>query len=94
MPRVVMTAMVEDASVWEEKYRSHADLFREIWPGPVPDVHFATTEGNEVALCMDVDDLDGYFAMLERPEIAEAMAEDGVRRDTVKVFVLDKTASF
>lgn len=94
MPRIVMTAMVEDATVWEERYRSHGEVFKKIWPGPVPDVHFTTTEANEVAMCADVDDVEGYFAMLEGPEIAEAMAHDGVRRDTVKVYVLDKIASF
>lgn len=94
MPRVVLTAEIEDPSVWEERFRSHGDLFRGLWEGDFPDVHFATTEGNEVVMYMEVDDLDAYWAMQETPEIAEAMEEDGVNRDTVRIHVLDKTASF
>ena len=94
MPRNVMTATVEDSTDWEQKFRSHRDLFRSIWAGPVPDFHLATTEENEVALCFDVDDVEAWWAMQQRPEIAEAMKKDGVRRDTVKIFVLDRTASF
>ena len=65
-----------------------------IWPGPVPEFQLSTTEENEVALCFDVDDVDGWWAMQERPEIAEAMEQDGVLRDSVKIFVLDRIASF
>jgi hypothetical protein len=32
--------------------------------------------------------------MQQRPEIAQAMAEDGVRPDTMRIFVLDKVATF
>ncbi len=94
MPRVVLTAQVEDSVAWEKAYRSHGDLFRQLWNGPVPTAHFAATEENEVVMHMEVDDLDEYFRMLERPEIADAMANDGVKRDTVKVYVLNKSASF
>jgi hypothetical protein len=86
--------MVEDAVEWERKFRSRGDLFRKIWAGPVPDFHRAATEGNVVALCFDVHDVEAYFAMQQRPEIAQAMAEDGVRPDTVRIFVLDKVATF
>jgi hypothetical protein len=94
MPRIVLTATVDDATVWEERYRSHGEVFKQVWPGPMPVIHFTTTEDNEVAMCTDVDDVDAYFKMLGSPEIAEAMAHDGVQRNTVKVYVLDKTASF
>ena len=94
MPLVVMTAAVADTADWEQKYRSHGDLFEKVWPGPLPEVHFTTTDANEVALCMEIEDVDAWFAMLARPEITEAMADDGVHPESVKVFVLDKTASF
>jgi hypothetical protein len=94
MPRVVLTAEVQDSRSWEKAYRSHGALFRQLWEGPFPNVHFTATDTNEVAMFMEVDDLDKYFAMLKRPEIAEAMKHDGVNRDTVKVYVLDKSASF
>lgn len=94
MPRIMLTAEVRDPTGWEERFRSHGELFRSLWDGSFPDVHFATTEENEVVMYMEVDDLDAYFAMQETPEIAEAMKQDGVNRDTVKIYVLDKTASF
>jgi len=94
VPRIILTATVDDATEWEQRYRSHGDLFRRVWPGPVPVIHFTTTGDNEVVMCTDVDDVDGYFEMVGSPEIVEAMGQDGVHRDTVKIFVLDKTASF
>ena len=94
MARVVLTAEVEDSTTWEKAYRSHGDLFKRLWDGPFPIVHYTANDNNEVAMFMEVDDLDKYFAMLERPEIAEAMKHDGVNRDSVKVYVLDKSASF
>ncbi len=35
-------------------------------------------------------DLDTYLEILDSPETAAAMEYDGVKRETVKVFVLDK----
>jgi hypothetical protein len=43
-----------------------------------------------MTLFADVDDVDKYFEVLESPATEEAMANDGVKRDTVKVYVLDK----
>jgi hypothetical protein len=53
-------------------------------------MYFATNDANEVALYADPPDLDRWFAVLKSPDIAAAMAMDGVKRETVKVFVLDK----
>ena len=39
---------------------------------------------------MDPDDLNLFLQGLDSPATAEAMAADGVKRETVKVFVLDK----
>ena len=39
---------------------------------------------------MEPDDLDTFMTILDSPATAEAMAADGVQRETVKVFVLDK----
>ena len=36
------------------------------------------------------DDVDKWLEILESPATEEAMNYDGVKRDTVKVFVLDK----
>ncbi len=40
--------------------------------------------------CFEVDDPDKYFEIMDSPATAEAMAYDGVKRDTFQVFVLDK----
>ncbi len=88
MPRIVITAQVEDLVKWEEGFRTHGDLFRsQTVSGPIG---IGTNEGNEVAMCLDASDLDTYMSILESTATAEAMAHDGVKRETVKVFVLDK----
>ncbi len=88
MPRIVVTAQVEDLVKWEEGFRTHGDLFRsETVSGSIG---IATNEGNEIAVCFDASDLDTFLQGMDSPETAEAMAIDGVKRETVKVFVLDK----
>ena len=95
MPRVVLTAKVEDAARWDEAFRSNGDLFRELWGGrPVPDFHLTTTDDNDAVLYFEVEDLDHYFALQETPEIAEAMERDGVKPDSVNIYVLDQTVRF
>ena len=94
MPRIVLIAKVDDPVEWEKRYLSHGELFRKVWPEPMPDVHYHVTDDSVVAMCMDVDDVEGWFEMLGSPEIASAMKEDGVQRETVQVYVLDEVASF
>ena len=87
MTKIIITAQVEDAAKWEEGYRSHGDLLKSM----TSDVTFFTiSKDNEVTLYAEVDDVDKYMEVMESPATAEAMAYDGVRRDTVKVAVLDK----
>ncbi|MDH3652513.1 MAG: hypothetical protein OEQ53_22670 [Saprospiraceae bacterium] len=88
MAKIIVTAQVEDATKWEEGFRTHGDLFRSQTVSSPIDI--AINEGNEVALCMEVDDVDTYFQILESPATAEAMAFDGVKRETVKIFVFDR----
>ena len=87
MARIVVTAQVEDSREWEAQFRTHVDLFRS---NNLNTIYYATTEDNEVATYSDVDDVDAYMAFMESDAIAQAMAEDGVKRETVKVYVLDK----
>ena len=57
-------------------------------------IHFAATDDNEVAILWEVANLEKFLEMLDSPETAEAMAYDGVKRETVKLFVLDKEFNF
>ena len=88
MAKVIITAQVEDPTKWEEGFRSHADLFRS--QSVSKPVHFGIDSGNNVAIIMEPEDLDLFLQILDSPATAEAMAYDGVKRETVKVFVLDK----
>ena len=88
MPRIIITAQVEDSANWETGFRNHEELFREDYTATA--IHFSTTDENEVAVLWEVDDPDKFLEQLALPETAEAMARDGVKRETVKTFVLDK----
>lgn len=88
MPKVVVTAQVEDSVKWEKNFRMHRSLCRSHTVNTP--VSFATIEGNHVAVCLEPDDLDTCMKILDSPATVEAMTFDGVKRETVKVFVLDK----
>ena len=87
MPKVIVTAQVEDSANWENGFRSHAGLFNDY---TATAINFSATDDNEVAILWDVANLDRYLELMDSPETAEAMAQDGVKRETVKVYVLDK----
>ena len=88
MPKIIVTAQVEDVVKWEEGFRTHGDLFRS--QTVTKPIDLGIGEGNEVAVCLEPDDLDAFMEIFESPATAEAMAVDGVKRETVRVFVLDK----
>ena len=87
MPKVIVTAQVEDSANWENGFRSHAGLFNNY---TATAINFSATNDNEVAILWDVANLDKYLELMDSPETAEAMAQDGVKRETVRVYVLDK----
>ena len=88
MPKVIVTAQVEDPVKWEEGFRTHGDLLRSMTI--TRPINLSTIEGNEVAVCCEPDDLKTFMDVMDSPAAAEAMEFDGVKRETVKVFVLDK----
>ncbi len=92
MPKVVITAQVEDLVKWEKGFRTHGNLFRS--QTVTRPIDFATIAGNEVAVCAEPDDLAAFMRIMDSPAVAEAMANDGVKRETVKMFVLDKQLKF
>jgi hypothetical protein len=87
MPKVIAIAEVEDGAKWEAGFRTHGDLFRS--QSISKPISFAV-EGNQVVICFEPEDLDAYQKGLESPATAEAMAFDGVKRETAKFFVLDE----
>ena len=87
MPKIVLTCQVKDPVKWEAGFRTHGDVFK-TYKLQAP-VSFSVT-GNEVALCMETADLAAFKKAMESPATEKAMAFDGVKRETVKMFVLDK----
>ena len=87
MARVVITAEVEDGARWEAGFRTHGDLLGTMAQSVT---HFSVSDDNHVALYSEPTDLDAYMAVIESPDTAAAMEMDGVKRETVKVHVLDR----
>ena len=85
MPRIIVTAEVEDATAWEAGFRTHGDLFKAQTCSQME----YSINGNEVAVLASPEDFDAFMALFEAPETAEAMEFDGVKRETVKVYVVD-----
>jgi hypothetical protein len=88
VPKVLVVAQCEDPVKWEKGFRTHAGLFRSMTIAKP--ISYGIGEGNHIAVCGEASDLAAYLKAMESPAIAEAMASDGVLRQTVKVFVLDK----
>jgi hypothetical protein len=87
MTMVVLTADVEDGANWEREYRTHGELFKAAGIGTV---HYTVGADNHIVMCTDVDDVDAYMEFIGSESTQDAMKNDGVKRDTVKVFPLDK----
>ena len=87
MTKVVITAEVENLAQWEEDFRSHGDLFRKQTVSKP--ISIATTESNEVALIFEPEDLGTFMKLLES-DGPVAMANDGVKKESVKIFVVNK----
>ncbi|MFC3881208.1 hypothetical protein ACFOSV_13525 [Algoriphagus namhaensis] len=86
MAKVIITAKVEDSKKWEEGFRTHGELFkRQTCASPV---HISINEGNEVALIFEPSNVETFFKILDT-EGPAAMSNDGVIRETVKIFVMD-----
>lgn len=88
MPKVLATAQVEDGAKWEQRFRTHGELLKSQTINKP--IHFTVTEENQVLILFEPDDLDEYMQVMDSPATQEAMDFDGVKRETVKVFVLDK----
>ncbi len=56
--------------------------------------YFTILKDNEVSLYAEPNDVDKFLEVMESPATKEAMAYDGVKRETVKVVVLDKEFTY
>ena len=90
MAKIIVTAQVEDTSKWLQGFVTHRDLFEEM---TVTGVDYVVTPENEITLCFEVNDVEKYLQINESQATADAMGSDGVKRETVKVVVLDTELS-
>lgn len=76
MPKVIITAQVQDGAKWEKNFRTHGDVFRTY--GLAAPVHY-TVKGNEVTLCMEPADVDSFLNKhVQSQATIDAMNVDGV----------------
>ena len=87
MAKVIITAQVEDSAKWEEGFRTHGELLRSMTSTVT---YFTISKDNELTLYAEPNDVDKFLEVMDSPATEEAMVYDGVKRDTVKVSVLDK----
>jgi hypothetical protein len=87
MHRIVITAQVNDAAKWEEGFRTHGGLLGTMSQSRT---YLSTNNANEIALYSEPKDLEKFMKVMESPENIEAMAIDGVKPDTVRMFVMDE----
>ena len=88
MAKVVVMVQVEDRVKWEAGFRTHGDLFRS--QTVTKPISFTAVDGNTIVACFEPEDLATYMRILDSKETAEAMAFDGIKRETMKMFVLDQ----
>ncbi len=91
MARIIITAEVEDSAKWEEGFRTHGELLRSMTSTVT---YFTISEDNELTLYAEPSDVDKFLEVMESPATEKAMAFDGVKRETVKVVVLDKEFTY
>lgn len=86
MARIIITAQVEDEKKWLENFPSHKKIFKSY---SAKRVRYGVTDG-VAGTVWDVGDAKKMLDSMQAPDTAEAMAADGVIRDTVRVVVLDE----
>ena len=84
MPRLVITHEVDDVAHWLASPKR-----AEVMKGIVTDLrtYVMPGGGNKVALTGDVADMDAFDAMIQSDEGAAAMKYDGVRPDTIAMYI-------
>ena len=87
MPKIVSTALVEDSARWKKGFKTHIDIFKK---QSINTIHFTANSNNEVAIVFDVSDIDKWREVLESEETVAAMKSDGLKKESIKFYVLDE----
>jgi len=86
MTKIIIAGQCKDPKRWEEGFRTHGDLLRAQTTASAS----YGVDGDTVVVCFEPTDLAACMKVLDSPATAEAMEFDGILRDTVKRYVLDK----
>ena len=84
MPKLIATHEVDDVAHWLLSPKRE-ELFAGVAKNITTFVH--PSDPNRVAVSMDVADMDAFDALMKSEAAAAAMKYDGVRPETVVVFV-------
>ena len=90
MARVVVSAQVQDPVAWEKGYRTRGALLQQ---GGTNKAHYTIADNNWIVIYMKVKDLDAFNEFMASDAVVAAMAEDGVKAETVRVHALDRRLS-
>jgi hypothetical protein len=84
MPKIVATHEVEDVAHWLASPKR-----AEVFDGVATDIrtYAHPTDSNRVAVTMDIADMDKFGAVMKSEAGAAAMKYDGVRPETLVVYI-------
>jgi hypothetical protein len=84
MPKMIVTHEVDDVAHWLASPKRE-----EVFSGVAKDITTFVHPGapNRVALSMEVADMDAFDSVMKSEAGAAAMKHDGVRPDTIDVFL-------
>jgi hypothetical protein len=89
MAKILVIAKCKDQAKWEAGFRGHGEFFRTAYGISKP-IAYGMGEDNYVGTCFETGDVGKFMSAVALPESAEAMEGDGLFRETVQIFVLDK----
>ena len=82
MPKVIATHEVDDVEHWLASPKRE-----EVFGGVATNIKTFVHDSSRVALSMDVADMEAFDAVMKSEAGADAMKYDGVRPETLVVFV-------
>src|SRR5664279_4237398 len=88
MNKLIIVAEVADLGKWETNFRTHAELFRSY--SITKPIQYGGMEDNYVAVCFEPDDMAACLKGIGYASTVEAMKMDGIKMETVRMFVLAK----